>query len=160
VSKKLIVLTALALLSLASSAQIASAIDIPVTTPTIKSYEVSIAYGGIEGCKYDDEHASFRMRIEGAVKAVGMEKPSTIKVTYQVYDKTTKWTIASRAVTLKKSKGYKLSSYRYTQEAGHTYVTRIRAAYTIGGKKRRISEKTTEAAPTKEELATKFTGCS
>lgn len=155
VLKKLLTLTLLAVLAATASAQTAAA-----ETTTTKSYTVELAYGGIDGCKYDSTHASFRMRLEGTVTTVGLSKPSTIKVTYQIIDKSTKWTIASRSVTLKKSKGYKADSRRYTVESGHSYTTKIRMSYKIGGKTRRSSEKTSDAAPTREEITTNMLGCS
>lgn len=158
VFKKLIVLTALAMLALTASAQIAAAetTDIPVQ----KSVKAQVSWADTEGCKYDDTHVNFKMVVMAQVVTVGMEPPSSIKVTYQMYDKKSNWTVASRAVTLKKSQDYLRESRRFTVEAGRSYTMKMRMSYKALGRTIRASKKYSYKAPSLEEIATSAPGCS
>ncbi len=138
--KRIVLLASFAVaLTLAPSAQAAS-------------IKVEVGYGGVDGCRVDDERISYRFFAQGKVTFDGISPPKRIRAAYQLVDKDTGWTIASRIMNLNKSAGYSKKSKRFVVTAGHTITERVKFTYRALGRNRSFWKKSKQVMPTKEEL--------
>ncbi len=124
----------------------------PVPAAQAWSIKVFVQYGEVDGCRVDEDRISYRFVADGKVDYNGIAPPKRIRAAYQIIDKTTGWTIASRVINLKKSTGYKKRSKRFTVPAGHEYSMRVNFTYRVGGRTRQFGKSSTDLAPTREEL--------
>lgn len=115
--------------------------------------DVKVGVFPADGCLLAPDRINYRMDLAAEATSVDLPLPKTIRISYQLTEKSTNWTVASRAVTLKKSENYYRKSKRFTVTAGATYYLRWKASYHTAGLRLKRSWKHAMVMPTEEELA-------
>lgn len=124
----------IALLSLLSVLVVAL-VAVPAAQASYLSVFVKV--GRTDGCRPTPDTLSYRLAFTADVTAVSIAKPKKVRVGFQVVNRDTKRVLRSGVVNLKRSKGYKAESPRFTANADEKLSYNVNISYESGGKTRK-----------------------
>lgn len=93
--------------------------------------------GGTDACRPTPDTLSYRLVFTADVTAIGTSKPKKVRIGFQVVDRDSKRVLRSGVVNLKRSKGYKAETPKFTANADQKLSYNVNLSYTSGGKKRK-----------------------
>lgn len=114
---------------------------------------VTVSYEPTGFCVPAPAQLSYRLKFKAKVTAIGTSKPKKIRVGFQVVDDNTKRVLRSGVTNLKRSKGYKAETPRFTADAGQQLSYHLNMSYYAYGKKRKLKKTFSETIPTAEQIA-------
>lgn len=121
-------------------------------TQYTKTVGAVVEYDVVDFCLAADDQLSYRLRFTASVTGEGKKPPSKIRVMYQVVDTTSKWTLTSRVINLKKSHGYTRDTRRIVATAGHKLAYRVKMSFRAFGRTWRDSKVYPDEVPSVLEL--------
>jgi hypothetical protein len=104
-------------------------------------------------CLPAPDQLSYRLSFKASVTAVGTSKPSKVRIGFQVLDSDTKRVIRSGVVNLKRSKGYKADTPKFTGTADEKISYHLNMSYKSGGKTLKKKKSFPDQIPSVDQLA-------
>ncbi len=113
---------------------------------------VFVSYKAAGLCQPAVDQVSYRLTFKADVTAIGVSKPSKVRVGYQIVDSDTKRVLRSGITNLKRSKGYKGQTSRFTAVAGENLSYHLNMKYTVGGKTKKLKKSFPDFIPSSATL--------
>jgi hypothetical protein len=140
----------IALLSLCS-AFVLALVAVPTANASYIKPELT-QFKAVEICRPAPDALTYKIQMKVKWTAIGVSKPSKIRIGYQAIDADSLKVLRSGILNLKKSKGYKGKTSRITASAGESLKYHITGKYVSGGHSVKSKFTLTDQIPTVEQM--------